>query len=66
GPRIEATVQCSRGKRWLISVLALEQERREERAVVLFQSLIFSLERVLAYLVERDKGNLPRWANKTL
>jgi len=54
GPRIEAYAEDLRGRKWLISIVGIDDEKKNESFVTIVESLFFSLERVVALLVERD------------
>lgn len=59
GPRIEVHAKDVRGRLFLVSVVGIEEVSAE--LVVSTSSAYFSLERVVALLVEKDKGMLPVW-----
>jgi threonyl-tRNA synthetase len=70
GPRIEVRSFDVRGRSWLVAVLGIDTElsvkfdltytsESSELMCVLAQSVFFSLERVVALLVEKHGGELP-------
>ena len=56
GPRIELYAQDVRGGKWLVAALGMAEEEKSMQRCTLAMSTFFSLERVVALLVERDGG----------